>query len=57
MRRKHHALTEDWFWLVLSRSTDGEQVTYMDNDGDIDTTDIDGWQQGSKNDEVLYVAE
>jgi hypothetical protein len=29
----------------------------MDNDGDIDTTDIDGWQQGSKNDEVLYVAE
>jgi hypothetical protein len=56
-RKGEHALFEDWFWLVLARSTDGKQVTYMDDDGNIDTTDIAGWQQGSKDDEVLHVAE
>jgi hypothetical protein len=55
-RRKHHELTKDDFWLVIFRSTDGQKVYYMDDEHDISWTDLSGWQECSKDDEVLYVA-
>ena len=48
------SLERDWFWLVIRR-TSGE-VEYKDDKGRISTTDLESWQQGSENDEVLHVA-